>query len=315
MYIIARLLLIAFLSGLLIYSPASEADDRSEPRRVKSLSERVYKHLARSQGHIDAGEYDQALVAIDEIFRKKRRLNRNELGQLHNMRGYVWFLKEDYKSAIDEYTKVVDQGDGIPEGLEITTLYTLAQLSFVESDYDLAVQFMRRWQDATETGHESTEAQIFIAQVYFMSEQYDESKIALDEALTIAQEADTPFKLAWLWMDEFFSMRSVEADLSWETFREEHPHLPLAGVEPEYPEGVGVGQEGYVKLTFIINKNGQISAPEADTELSSDFQLAAAEALMSQTFEPYIWRGNPVDVEVTDNVYFKNLDEATDANE
>ena len=52
---------------------------------------------------------------------------------------------EDYESAIKEYKIVVAQGEKIPEGLEVTTLYTLAQLSFVNENYQDAIDYMETW--------------------------------------------------------------------------------------------------------------------------------------------------------------------------
>ena len=58
------------------------------------------------------------------------------------MLGYIYYLKEDYNGALREYKIVVSQGEKIPEGLETTTLYTVAQLSYVQEKYDDALRYV-----------------------------------------------------------------------------------------------------------------------------------------------------------------------------
>ena len=96
------------------------------------MSETVYKRLAEGQEAIDAKDYNTAEQLMKNMLARSKRYNGNEIGQIHSMLGYVYFLKEDYKGAISAYEKVVAQGEDIPEGLESQSLYTLAQLSFVE---------------------------------------------------------------------------------------------------------------------------------------------------------------------------------------
>ncbi|MEQ8690838.1 MAG: hypothetical protein RIC89_08380, partial [Pseudomonadales bacterium] len=125
---------------------AAEGDDKPQKtRRVPSMSEAIYKRLAEAQEAIDAKDYDLSIELLNEMLNRSRRYNGNEVGQVRNMLGYAYFLKEDYGRAIDEYKLVIAQGEDIPEGLETTTLYTLAQLSFVEERYQDALDYMETW--------------------------------------------------------------------------------------------------------------------------------------------------------------------------
>ena len=109
------------------------------------LSESVYKKLGEGQEAIDAKDYNLAQEIIQGALDRSRRYNENEIANLHNMLGYIYYLKDDYNGAIREYKIVVNQGEKIPEGLEVTTLYTLAQLSYVQENYDDALYYMEVW--------------------------------------------------------------------------------------------------------------------------------------------------------------------------
>ena len=117
--------------GVSVTSPVQAAEEEAKPqktRRVPSMSESVYKKLTEAQEAIDIKDYDLAVEVLEKMLARSKRFNGNEVGQVHSMLGYIYFLKEDFVKAIGEYKLVVAQGEEIPEGLEQTTLYTLAQL-------------------------------------------------------------------------------------------------------------------------------------------------------------------------------------------
>ncbi|MFT7652144.1 MAG: tetratricopeptide (TPR) repeat protein [Candidatus Azotimanducaceae bacterium] len=171
---------------------ADEKKKEQKTRRVPSMSESIYKKLAEAQEAVDLKDYDLALEVLQEMLDRSRRYNGNEVGQVHNMMGYVWFLKENYLKAIEEYALVVAQGEDIPEGLETTTLYTLAQLSFVEDKYDDALMYMETWiEKATNPG---PAPRIFLGQVYYQMKDYVKAIVQLEMAIAISVERNTPVK-------------------------------------------------------------------------------------------------------------------------
>ncbi len=62
-------------------------DDASQ---VASMSKGVIDRLAEAQKQLDAKEYQSALDALATMLRSSD-LNGNEIGQIHNMRGFVYF--------------------------------------------------------------------------------------------------------------------------------------------------------------------------------------------------------------------------------
>ncbi|MED5582434.1 MAG: tetratricopeptide repeat protein, partial [Pseudomonadota bacterium] len=165
------------------------SEKKQKTRRVPSLSESVYKKLGEGQEAIDAKDYNLAQEIIQGALDRSRRYNENEIANLHNMLGYIYYLKDDYNGAIREYKIVVNQGEKIPEGLEVTTLYTLAQLSYVQENYDDALYYMEVW--ITKATNPSSAPRFFLATVYYQMKDYDKAVEQMELGVQIAQERNT----------------------------------------------------------------------------------------------------------------------------
>lgn len=180
-----------------IAAPSALAEEeapkkKQKTRRVPSLSEAVFKKLGEGQEAIDAKDFDGAMEIIQGALDRSRRYNENEVANLHNMKGYIHYLKEDYDSALREYKIVVAQGEKIPEGLETTTLYTIAQLSYVAEDYDEALKYMEIW--ISKAQNPSADPRFFMATVYYQMKDYDKAIAQMELGMQIAEERGTTVK-------------------------------------------------------------------------------------------------------------------------
>ncbi|MGI9324558.1 MAG: tetratricopeptide repeat protein, partial [Pseudomonadales bacterium] len=182
-------------SGAAFAAEQESQASKQKTRRVPTLSESVYKKLAEAQEAIDAKEYNQALNVLNNALQRRKNLNANEIAQLQNMLGFVYFSKEDYAKAIGAYKDVVAQGEKIPEGLETTTLYTLAQLSFVTERYRDALRYMETW--ITKANNPGPEPHIFMGQVYYQMKDYPKSIQQIERGIAVAKERNTPVKEQW----------------------------------------------------------------------------------------------------------------------
>jgi tetratricopeptide (TPR) repeat protein len=183
------------VSGSTVQAAENEAP-KQKTRRVPSMSEATYKKLSEAQELADAKDLQGALRVLNEMLASRRRpLNGNEVGQVHNMMGFLYFSMEDYTKAIDNYRIVVNQGEDIPEGLEVTTLYTLAQLSFVAERYNDALRYMEQWIGKAE--NPGPDPHIFMGQVYYQMEDYRRSIQQIEKGIGIAQTRGTPVKENW----------------------------------------------------------------------------------------------------------------------
>ncbi|MFP6816534.1 MAG: hypothetical protein VB949_12825 [Pseudomonadales bacterium] len=169
---------------------------RQKTRRVPSMSESTFKKLAEAQELIDLKDYQGSVTLLNDMLTSRRRkLNGNEVGQVHNMLGFVYFSMENYERAIDMYRIVASQGEDVPEGLEVTTLYTLAQLSFVIERYRDALNYMETW--ISKADNPGPQPHIFMGQVYYQMEDYLSAIDQIEQGINVAQERGTTVKENW----------------------------------------------------------------------------------------------------------------------
>ena len=176
-----------------------EERPQQKTRRVPSMSEATFKKLAEAQEFIDAKDLNGAQAVLQGMLDRCRgrncRYNGNEIGQIHNMLGFVQFSKEDYGRAIFHYQEVIKQGEDIPEGLETTTLYTLAQLCFVDERYNDALHYMEIW--ISKANNPGPEPHIFMGQVYYQMEDYPSAVGQIERGIAVAKARNTAVKENW----------------------------------------------------------------------------------------------------------------------
>ncbi|MDP6374659.1 MAG: hypothetical protein QF921_15015 [Pseudomonadales bacterium] len=170
-------------------------EQKQKTRRVPHMSEQTYKKLAEAQEALDLKDWALAREVLMRMLERSRRYNGNEIGQIRNMLGYLYFAQEDYERALREYKLVVAQGDKIPQGLETTTLYTIAQLSFVVEKYDDALHYMNVW--ISKANNPGPEPHIFMGQVYYQKKDYLNAIYQIDKGISIAQARGTAVKENW----------------------------------------------------------------------------------------------------------------------
>lgn len=192
---IGMLFLVAAPSVVVPNAYAEEAEKPQKTRRIPSMSESVYKKLAEAQEAIDAKDYATAEQVLRNMLARSKRYNGNEIGQVHSMLGYIYFLQEKYRDAIREYKTVAAQGEDIPEGLEQTTLYTIAQLSFVEGFYEDALRYMETF--ISKANNPGPEPRIFMGQVYYQMKDYTKAIGMMEAGINLAKERGLTIKENW----------------------------------------------------------------------------------------------------------------------
>ena len=109
-----------------------------ETRKTPALRNNIYEKLAEAQAFAEAKQYVEAEAVLNDMLdatSKKSKLNRYELANVFNTYAYLRYAVEDYDGALDYYQKVIDQRPEIPLALEINTLYTVAQLYFLQENW------------------------------------------------------------------------------------------------------------------------------------------------------------------------------------
>ena len=179
---------------------AAEERKRRKARRVPNISEMTFRRLAQAQELMDLKEYDAALEVLIEMEKRSRRYNGNELGQVYSMFAFIMFSKEDNPRTIQYYEKVLEQGDDFTEGLEHGTMFSLAQLYFVEEEYQRSLDMMNRWliKKADFGEDPGPNPRYFMGQVYYAMKDYPGATKQIELAITMAEERNMlPIKENW----------------------------------------------------------------------------------------------------------------------
>ena len=176
----------AFDAGFVATAAAQDAPAKErETRKTPALRNNIYEKLAEAQTFAEAKQYAEAEAVLNDMLdatSKKSKLNRYELANVYNTYAYLRYAVEDYDGALDYYQKVIDQRPEIPLALEINTLYTVAQLYFLQENWQKGIDTLNTWMSVTDTP--STNAYVLLANGYFQLKDYDKSlsniQIAID---------------------------------------------------------------------------------------------------------------------------------------
>lgn len=131
------------------YAASTDKEDRKfedrKTRRTPALSEKIYKVLGAAQVEADAENYPAALQVLEDgLGSKLEKLNSYERAQYHNFKGFLFYSQEKYSDALRAYESVLRQ-ENLPAAMEDTTVYTMAQLYFIQEDFQNSIKMMNRW--------------------------------------------------------------------------------------------------------------------------------------------------------------------------
>ena len=161
------------------------AKKKEKTRKTPALRNNIYEKLAEAQTFAEAKDYGAAEEILNEMLdatSKKSKLNAYELANVYNTYAFLRYAVEDYKGALNYYQKVIDQRPQIPVALEVGTLFTIAQLHFLQENWQKGIDTLNQWMAVTEIPN--TNAYVLLANGYFQLKDYDRSleniQIAID---------------------------------------------------------------------------------------------------------------------------------------
>jgi tetratricopeptide (TPR) repeat protein len=196
-------LMVLLPSNHLLAQENNQADTKQEhksyraSKKVPAMRNRVYTQLARAQKLADEGDKVAGFEVLSEVESRLNNLNGYEQAMLYNFYGFMYYANDNVEKAIDSFTKVISNEIAIPNSLLISTRYTLAQLSMQKQDFTGALTHLKQWQKANDKPLTSNQEMLF-AQVYYQDKQYVDSLIHIENAVSIATEANKPAKENWL---------------------------------------------------------------------------------------------------------------------
>lgn len=182
-------------------SEKAEEKPKYKTRKTPALRETVYKKLAVVQKLTnpekpeDKPDFKQALVELKNIEKNSSKFNQYELAQMYNYFGFVYYTLENFKEAIKYYNLVIAQSPNIPEGLELGTLYTVAQLYFVLEDFSKAIVALDKWMAASPIV--GADAHVLKSQGHYQLNEMSKSLASINTAVDMYEKKGKIPKENW----------------------------------------------------------------------------------------------------------------------
>ena len=167
-----------------------------ETRRTPALRNKVYEKLAEAQAAAEAKNFNEAAKVLDDMIASggKNSLNSYELANVYNLYAFVHYSREDYGKALQAYENVVAQPD-IPLAMEMNTRFTIAQLYFVQEQWQKGINALLQWFDMTE--NPNANSYVLLAQGYYQTKDYDKALTNVKKAINMNLEKGQLPKEQW----------------------------------------------------------------------------------------------------------------------
>lgn len=192
----AKLCLMLAAAFLLTGGPAIAQEEEGQPeqktKEAQAVSKEVYDKITQAQEQVDAKDYQGALRTLNALRQKK--LTEYELTNVLNYIGFVYYNMEDTPRAISTYEEVL-RIPSLEEQMRKQTVYTLAQLSTMEEEYNKALGYLDQW-FALEA-NPGPEPYILYAQNLYQVDKYREMVKPIETAMEIAKNRDIEIKEDW----------------------------------------------------------------------------------------------------------------------
>tara|TARA_B100001778_G_scaffold187923_1_gene154753 strand:+ start:33 stop:1199 length:1167 start_codon:yes stop_codon:yes gene_type:complete len=114
---------------------------------------------------------------------------------MYYYQGYIYFSQEKYSLAEQAYKNLMAEPDSTDQERQ-NSLFSLAQLSYIDEDYKQAINYLQEWVEGEE--EPGADAYGLIAQAYYQIENFQESVKAIDTAINISESRDIAIKVAVL---------------------------------------------------------------------------------------------------------------------
>ena len=170
--------------------------DQRETRRTPALRNKVYEKLAEAQAAAEAKDLATASKILDDMIASggKKALNSYELANVYNLYAFIYYSREDYARALQAYENVVKQPD-IPVAMEVNTKFTIAQLYFVQEQWQKGINALLEWFKITE--NPNANAYVLLAQGYYQTKDYNKALTNVEKAIDMYTAKDKIPKEQW----------------------------------------------------------------------------------------------------------------------
>ena len=199
--------------------------DTRETRRTPALRNNVYEKLAKAQEAAEAKDLNGAASILDEMIASggKSALNSYELANVYNLYAFIYYSREDYAKALKAYEEVVAQPD-IPLAMEINTKYTIAQLYFVQEQWQKGINALLDWFAVTD--NPNANAYVLLSQGYYQTKDYDKALLNVEKAISMYKAEDKLPKEQWYNLARFLYFEKNDVNKTVSTLEELLKYYP-----------------------------------------------------------------------------------------
>jgi tetratricopeptide (TPR) repeat protein len=216
--------------GLVPFTAAVAQEDgtRTKPRetrRTPALRNKVYEKLAEAQALVEAKDMNGAAKILDGMISSggKKALNSYELANVYNLYAFIYYTREDYAKALQAYENVVAQPD-IPLAMEVNTKFTIAQLYFVQEQWQKGIDALLEWFNLTESPNAN--AYVLLAQGYYQTKDYNKSLTNVEKAISMYKEKGKLPKEQWYNLARFLYFEKNDINKTVDVLEELLTHYP-----------------------------------------------------------------------------------------
>lgn len=148
-----------------------------------TLSERTYKRLTVIHQLIADSKYDEALERLDSLLPKVKN-KAYEYATVMQTYGFAYAAKDNPRKAIESFSEALKQ-DALPDGVQLSMGYNIAQLYAAIPDYAGAAKAYEAWFKKAESP--SADTFVFAATVYAQLNQYAKAIEKIKVAISMSE--------------------------------------------------------------------------------------------------------------------------------
>ena len=187
------LLIAAFLAGGNVIAQEEGERPQQKTKKAQAVSKQVYDRIQKAQEQIDAENYPSALKILGSLDASEK-LTEYERQNVLNYIAYVQYSTDDIDGAMASYKRML-QIESIEEQIKKNTIYTLAQLSTMQENYQDALNYLNQWLPLEP--NPQPDAFILIAQNLYQLNRYADMVEPIETAIRLAEEKGKQVKEDW----------------------------------------------------------------------------------------------------------------------
>lgn len=240
-------------------------EEERETRETPALRNEVYEKLAEAQTAAEEKDLATAEQILNEMIadRGTDELNSYELANVYNLMAFIYYSREDYAGALRAYENVIKQPD-IPLAMEINTRYTVAQLHFVQENWQQGISALLKWFDMSDNA--PANAYVLLAQGYYQLEDFPKALENVEIAIDLYNEKGKTPKEQWYNLARFLYTEKDDIDRSMDVLEELLTHYPkkdywvqlsyMYSEKENQVRQLGAMETAYVQ--DLLEKNGEL---------------------------------------------------------